>query len=68
MAETLYKWRVVTSVLAVVMTGLSIERTMDSGRLHGVGEGAIALVLWVALVWTLTTHSKSAGVNQTTNY
>jgi hypothetical protein len=68
MVETLYKWRVVISVLAVVMTGLAIERTIDSGRLHGVGEGALALALWIALVWTLTVHSRSAGVNQSTNF
>jgi hypothetical protein len=68
MAETLYKWRVVVAILAVAMTALAIERTIDSGHMHGVGEGAVALVLWLALVWTLTTHSKSAGVNQSTNF
>jgi hypothetical protein len=68
MAEMLYKWRVVIAILAAVMTALAIERTIDSGHMHGVGEGGVALVLWIALVWSLTTHSKSAGVKQSTNF
>jgi hypothetical protein len=60
MTGRVYKLRIWIGLLAVIFTGLAIERTAQSGHMHGVGEGAVALVLWVLLVWGLVGHHSAA--------
>jgi hypothetical protein len=66
MAERIYRLRIWIGLLAVIFTALAIERTAQSGHMHGVGEGAVALALWVLLVWGLVGHSSTAGGHEAT--
>jgi hypothetical protein len=61
MVERLYKLRLWIGLLAVVMTAVAIERTIQSGRLHGIGEAVIALVFWALLAWGLLGRGKETG-------
>jgi hypothetical protein len=60
MTGRIYKLPIWIGLLAVIFTGLAIERTAQCGHMHGVGEGAVALVLWVLLVWGLLGHNGAA--------
>jgi hypothetical protein len=66
MTERIYKLRIWIGLLAVIFTALAIERTAQSGHVHGVGEGVVALVLWVLLVWGPVGHSSAAGGREAT--
>lgn len=57
LVETLRRFRVWIVILAIVMSGLAIDRTIQAHGNHGIGEGILAIGLWVLAAWTFRSRS-----------